>query len=212
MKPSLSYGRISWGYEEDSLRPTPLIFFSSIRYQGKPRVPSISDRDCLTLLKLKGERKVSFRDAYIESICRDSREAHEVGEGRALIRWLRNNKMMILWKDGDFKMHSFFEDGPGFSSGDELAGDHSFSILPVTVMGRTIKLYIEDEAMLSLLSLEYGEEESFISLVRRYIARRIQWEHWRAPAPTFIDWVKNEGKRPVFEKGQVGFKPFQAQI
>lgn len=207
MKPSLSYGRISWGYEEDSLRPTPLILFSSIRYQGKPRVPAITDRDSLTLLKMRGAKKISFREAYIESVCRDSREAHEIGEGRALIRWLRKNRAMILWKDGDFKMHSYFEDGPGFDSDDELARDHSFSILPVTVMGRKIKLYIEDEAMLSLLSLEYGEEESFISLVRRYIARRIQWEHWRAPAPTFIDWVKNEGKRPVFEKGQLGFRP-----
>ncbi len=210
MKPSLSYGRISWGYEEDSLRPTPLISFSSIRYQGKIRVPVISDRDSLTLIKMKGEREVSFREAYIESVCRDSREAHELGEGRALIRWLRKNKSMILWKDGDFKMHSYFEEGPGFDPDDELARDHAFSILPVTVMGRTIKLYIEDEAMLSLLSLEFGEEENFISLVRRYIARRIQWEHWRAPAPTFIDWVKNEGKRPVFGKGQVGFRPCMA--
>lgn len=207
MKQSLSYGRIKLGYIEDSLRPTPLINFATVRYQGKPRVPAITDRDTLTIMKLRGEKKVSFREAYIESVCRDSRDAHELGEGRALIRWLRKNRKMILWKDGDFKMHSFFENGPGFDANDELASDHSFSILPVTVMGRTIKLYIQDEAMLSLLSLEYGEEESFISLVRRYIARRIQWEHWRAPAPTFIDWVKIEGKRPVFEKGQLGFRP-----
>ena len=203
MKQSLSYGRIKLGYLEDTLRPTPLMHFSSIRYQGKPRVPAITDRDSLTIMKLKGQKKIPFREAYIESVCRDSRDAHELGEGRALIRWLRKHKAMILWKDGDFKMHSYFEDGPGFDNDDE----YSFSILPVTVMGRTIKLYIQDEAMLSLLSLEYGEEESFISLVRRYIARRIQWEHWRAPAPTFIDWVKNEGKRPVFEKGQLGFRP-----
>ncbi len=203
MKPSLSYGRISWGYEDSALRPTPLLFFTPIRFQGRPRIPKISDRDCLLMMKLRGERKISFREAYVEAVCRDSRESNELGEGRALIRWLKKNKFMILWKDGDFKTHSFFEDGPGFEPGDE----HSFSILPVTVMGRNIKLYIEDEAMLSLLSIEYGEEEEFLSLVRRYIARRIQWEHWHAPAPTFLDWVKVEGKRPVFKGGQVGFKP-----
>lgn len=207
MKQSLSYGRIKLGYIEDSLRPTPLINFATVRYQGKPRVPTITDRDSLIILKLRGQKKISFREAYVEAVCRDSRDAHELGEGRALIRWLRKNNKMILWKDGDFKMHSYFENGPAFDANDELARDHSFSILPVTVMGRTIKLYIQDEAMLSLLSLQYGEEESFLSLVRRYIARRIQWEHWRAPAPPFIDWVKIEGKRPVFEKGQLGFRP-----
>jgi hypothetical protein len=206
MKQGLSYGRIKLSYEEDSLRPVPLLHFSPIRYQGKPRVPRISDRDCLIIMKQKGENTVSFRDAYIEAVCRDSREASELGEGRAILRWLKKHRLEILWKDHDFKIHSFFEDGPSFEKSDELAHDHSFSILPVTVMGRTIKLYIEDDAMISLLSLNYGEEENFLSLVRRYIARRIQWEHWRAPAPTFIDWVKVEGKRPVFEKGHLGFR------
>ncbi|MES2527956.1 MAG: hypothetical protein V4598_12760 [Bdellovibrionota bacterium] len=211
MKQSLSYGRIRLGYEEDTLRPSPLLFFTPIRYQGRPRVPNISDRDSLSLMKLKGEKKISFRDAYVESVCKDSRDANELGEGRALLRWLRKNKMMILWKDGDFKMHSFFENGPGFDENDELSRDHSFSIVPVTVMGRLIKLYIEDEAMLALLSLDFGEEENFVSLVRRYIARRIQWEHWRAPAPTFLDWVRVEGKKPVFNSGEVGFHPPHSQ-
>lgn len=207
MKNSLSYGRIRLGYEEESLRPSPILAFTPIRYQGRPRVPKISDRDGLYLLKLKGEKKISFREAYVESVCKDSKDAHELGEGRALLRWLKKNRMMILWKDGDFKMHSLFEDGPGFDAEDELSRDHSFSILPVTVMGRVIKLYVEDEAMLALLCLDYGEEENFLSLVRRYIARRIQWEHWRAPAPTFLDWVRVEGKKPVFDRGQVSFKP-----
>lgn len=206
MKQSLSYGRIKLGYEEDSLRPSPLIFFTPIRYQNKPRVPNLTDRDFILIMKLEGENFVSFREAYIEAVCRDSRDAHELGEGRALLRWLRKHRLEIKWKDYDFKMHSYFENGPSFDEGDELAKDHCFSILPVTVMGRTIKLYIEDEAMLSLLSLDYGEEENFISLVKKYIARRIQWEHWRAPAPTFLDWVKAHGKRPVFSPGQLGFQ------
>ncbi len=208
MKQSLSYGRIKLGYCEDTLRPTPLLFFTPIRYQGKPRVPNLTDRDCIIIMKLKADNTVSFRDAYIEAVCRDSREANELGEGRALLRWLRKHRLEIRWKDHDFKMHSFFENGPAFDEDDEFSIDHCFSIPPVTVMGRTIKLYIEDEAMLSLLALDYGEEEDFLSLVKRYIARRIQWEHWRAPAPTFLDWVKVEGKRPVFSPGQLGFNPF----
>lgn len=207
MKPSLSYGRISWGYEEDFLRPLPVFNFNFVRFLGRKRYPQISDRDGLQLLKHRGEKKISFRDAYVEAVCRDDRIASEIGEGKAILRWLRQKNLAIVWKDGDFKLHSFFEDGPEFHPEDEFSRDHSFSILPVTVMGRTVKLYIEDEAMLSLLSLEYGEEEDFVSLVRRYIARRIQWEHWRAPAPTFLDWVKCEGKRPVFQRGQLGFRP-----
>ncbi len=209
MKQSLTYGRIRLGYEEDPLRPSPIFSFAPIRYQGRQRIPNISDRDSLSLLKLQGEKKISFRDAYVASVCKDSRDASELGEGRALLRWLKKNKMMILWKDGDFKTHSFFKSGPGFDDHDELSRDHSFSIVPVTVMGRVIKLYIQDEAMLALLSLDFGEEENFTSLVRRYIARRIQWEHWSAPAPTFLDWVRVEGKKPVFTPGQVGFSPFR---
>lgn len=204
MKQSLSYGRIKLGYEDESPRPSPLVFFTPIRYQGKPRVPKLSDRDFIIVMKMKGDGEVSFRDAYIESVCKDSREAHELGEGRALLRWLRKHRLEISWNDRDFKMHSYFENGPAFDEGDEFSKDHCFSIKPVTVMGRTIKLYIEDEAMLSLLALDYGEEENFLSLVKRYISRRIQWEHWRAPAPTFLDWIKVEGKRPVFSPGQLG--------
>lgn len=206
MKPTLSYGRVKFGYEEDQLRPIPVFFFNPIRYQGRPRVPRISDRDTISIMKLKGEREISFRDAFTQAVCRDSREADEVGEGRAILRWLKKRRLFIVWRTSDFKLHSYFEDGPELSAEDELSKDHSFSIQPVKVMGRTIKLYIEDEAMMTLLTLEYGEEEDFLSLVKRYISRRIQWEHWRAPAPTFLDWVKCEGKRPVFGKGQVGFR------
>ncbi len=207
MKQSLSYGRIRLGYEEEPLRYSPLFSFSPIRYQGRTLVPKISDRDTLSILKLRGDKKIGFREAYVSAVCRDSRDANELGEGRALLRWLRKNKAMILWKDGDFKLRSLFESGPDFDVSDELARDHSFSIHPVTVMGRVIKLYVEDEAMLALLSLDFCEEEDFISLVGRYIARRIQWEHWRTPAPTFLDWVRVEGKKPVFSKGQVAFRP-----
>lgn len=206
MRPSLSYGRVTWGFEEDQHRPVPVFTFTPVRYQGRPRYPRISDRDGLTLLKLSGKRKISFRDAYIQAICRDPREASEIGEGRSLIRWLKKRDYVIVWKKNDFTLHSFLEGGPGFDPADELSKDHCFSILPVTVLGRLIKLYIEDDAVLALLSLDYGEEEDFLSLVRRYIARRIQWEHWRAPAPTFLDWVRVQGKRPVFRAGQLGFK------
>lgn len=211
MKQSLSYGRITLGYEDDDVRPLPLVLFSSVRYLGKVYLPKISDRDALMILKIRGEKKISFADAYVEAICRDNRQAHELGEGRALIRWLRTRKMMIEWRQNDYKIHSmlFCEEAPKFAPDDELAADHLFSISPVKVLGRNIKLYVEDEAMLSLIHLQFGEEEDFLSLVRRYVARRIQWELWRAPAPTFADWVRNEGKRPVFKKGQLGFNAYQ---
>lgn len=212
MKPGLSYGRITLGYEDDDDRPLPLVTFSHVRYRGKTYLPKITDREALLILKIRGEKKISFADAYVEAICRDNREANEVGEGKALIRWLKARKMMIEWKKNELRLHSMFTDesAPGFSPEDELSRDHIFSISPVTVLGRCIKLYVEDEAMLSLIQLQYGEEEDFLSLVRRYVARRIQWELWRAPAPTFHDWVKNEGKRPVFKKGQLGFNAYQA--
>lgn len=208
MKQGLSYGRITFGYEEeDEDRPKPLVSFAPVRFRGKSYIPDITDREALLILKIRGEKMISFADAYVEAICRDSRESVELGEGKALMRWLKARKLMIQWKKNDMKLHSLFtgETAPRFEEGDELANDHCFSISPVTVLGRCIKLYVEDEAMLSLIQLEYGEEEDFLSLVRRYVARRIQWELWRAPAPTFSDWVRNEGKRPVFKKGQVGF-------
>ncbi len=211
MKPGLSYGRITLGFEDDYDRPLPLFSFSPLRFQGKVIQPKISDREALLILKIRGEKKISFKEAYIEAVCRDNRFANEFGEGKALIRWLKARKFMIAWRKNEFILHSLFLDeaAPGFSPDDELAHDHLFSISPVSVLGRHIKLYVEDEDMLSLIQLQYGEEEDFLSLVRRYVARRIQWELWRAPAPTFKDWVRNEGKRPVFKKGQLGFNAYR---
>ncbi len=208
MKQGLSYGRITLSYEDDYLRTLPLFTFSPFRHNGRKILPQISDRDALLILKIRGEKKISFADAYVEAICRGT--CHdEIGEGRALIRWLKKRKLMIEWKKSDFKVRPFFDGADDLFSDSEDAFDreHSFSISPVKVLGRTIKLYVEDEAMITLLQISYGEEEDFLSLIRRYVARRIQWELWRAPAPTFLDWVKVEGKRPVFQKGQLGFRP-----
>jgi hypothetical protein len=210
MKPGLSYGRITLGYEEDDqVRPLPLVTFSGVRFRGKVFQPKISDRDALLILKLRGQKDISFTDAYIEAICLNASGKDEISEGKALLRWLKERQLRIKWKKRDLKLHPLFldEKAPNFTPDDELAKDHLFSISPVKVLGRCIKLYVEDEAMLSLINLQFGEEEDFLSLVRRYVARRIQWEIWRAPAPPFADWVRNEGKKPVFRKGQLGFVP-----
>jgi hypothetical protein len=86
-----------------------------------------------------------------------------------------------------------------------MAEGLSFAIKPVEVAGRKIKLYLQDEAVLNLLNLPYGEDLDFIELVQEYVRLRFQWEAWRAPAPPFLDWVKAQAKRPVFQRGQLGF-------
>jgi hypothetical protein len=57
------------------------------------------------------------------------------------------------------------------------------------------------------MSLPFGEDHDFLELVKAYVAMRFVWEKWNAPAPTFLDWVKAQAKRPVFMQGQIGFNP-----
>jgi|GEM_PF-1107781 len=214
MKQRLSYGRISWSYEdhppvESFDSPTPLIQFSPIRINGKLRTPDISDRMALALIKYKTNNQLPFRDLYREWFINDSFVERDLGEGRAFYRWLQLQKKSIAWKPIDLKLHSYFtdENAPKHDPNDDMAQDLSFAIKPVEVLNRKIKLYLQDEAVLGLITLKFGEEEDFIELVCSYIKMRFKWESWHAPAPTFIDWVKAQAKRPVFKKGQLGFAP-----
>ena len=214
MKQRLSYGRISWSYEDPSSSesldsPTPLVQFSPIRINGKLRVPIISDRMTLALIKYKTQNQYPFRDLYREWFINDSFVERDLGEGRSFYRWLKLQEKSIAWKPTDIKLHPYFTDehAPKHDPNDEMARDLSFAIKPVDVSNRKIKLYLQDEAVLGLIALNFGEEEDFIELVCSYIKMRFKWESWQAPAPTFIDWVKAQAKRPVFQKGQLGFIP-----
>lgn len=212
MKQRLNYGRITWSYEDDSHReltetPTPLLNFKPIRVCGKLRTPEFSDRVTLLLFKHKTSRRISFREAYLRWVLEENSRNHELGEGKAFLLWLKKTNLSIAWKKTDYELHHYFTDpgAPKHDPDDEMAQDLSFAVRPVEVDGRKVKLYLQDDAVLNLINLAYGEETDFLTLVKTYVAQRFKWESWRAPAPTFLDWVKNQAKRPVFQSGQLGF-------
>lgn len=211
MKQALNYGRISWTYDDFDpkvpCRPSPFLKLQSIRVNGKLRHPSFTDKVTIQILKHKTQIKVSFLNAYKEWSSEDSWMDRDLGEGRSFLRWLQKNKKSILWKMTDFKLHSYFqdEDAPRHDPDDELAQDLSFAVRPVNVNGRKVKLYLQDEAVLNLLNLPYGEDQDFLELVKEYVKLRFQLDEWQAPAPPFLDWVKSQAKRPVFLGGQLGF-------
>lgn len=212
MKHSLNYGKISWSYEDgktdESLdSPTPLISFPPIRINGNLRTPDFNDRIILELIKLKSKNQLSFRDLYREWFINDIFVNRDLGEGRAFYRWLRLQEKSIAWRASEIKLHPYFTDpnSPKHELGDEMAQDLSFAIKPVEVEGRRVKLYLQDDAILNLINLKFGVDQDFIELVCDYISMRFRWAKWQAPAPPFIDWVKAQAKRPVFQRGQLGF-------
>jgi hypothetical protein len=210
MKQTLRYGKLTWAYDDFDpgvpCRPSPLITFSPVRINGKLKHPSFTDKTALALLKHKTETKLLFRNAYIEWMKVGSWMDRDLGEGRSFLRWLQNNHSSIEWKPHDFRFHSYFlqKGSPVHDMHDEMARGLSFAIRPVEVKNRRIKLYLQDEAVLNLISMPFGEDQDFLELVQEYVKLRFQWEEWRAPAPPFIDWVKAHAKRPVFRTGQLG--------
>lgn len=211
MKHTLNYGRIRWSYDEDfdsslPCRPNPLMKFSPIRINGKLRYPNFSDKVALTLLTLKWAQRVNFQEAYKEWFLEQSMKDLELGEGRSFLRWLQKNRLAVNCKETDYSLHAYFlqPNSPKHDASDELSQGHSFAIAPVQVERRTVKLYLEDEAVINLINLPYGVEKDFLHLVKNYVQTRFQYEEWRAPAPTFLDWVKAQGLRPVFSSGQLG--------
>lgn len=188
-------------------RPKPIVTFTPVWISGKLYQPQFDDRYALLILRRDLPKKVSFKRAYEGWRASGAREEAELGEGRAFLRWLRKHHLSIDWKKSDFKPHPYFSsvDSPTHDPNDEMAKGLSFAIKPIVVGERKVKLYLRDEDMLRLLSMPYGDDEDFLELVMRYVAQRFEWEKWRAPAPTFLDWMISHGKRPVFGQGQVGF-------
>ena len=188
-------------------RPNPIVTFASLWAQNTLWSPQFGDRHSLLLLRRQMPKKVSFQRAYTGWRASGAKEINELGEGRAFLRWLQKYELSVDWKKRDFNPHPYFSQNncPTHSPNDEMAKGLSFAVRPVNVAGRNVKLYVQDEDMLSLLNMPYGQEEDFLELVMQYVAHRFEWETWRAPAPPFLDWVVSHGKRPVFMQGQLGF-------
>ena len=188
-------------------RPNPIVTFASLWAQNTLWSPQFGDRHSLLLLRRQMPKKVSFQRAYTGWRASGAKEINELGEGRAFLRWLQKHELSVDWKKRDFNPHPYFSQNncPTHSPNDEMAKGLSFAVRPVNVAGRNVKLYVQDEDMLGLLNMPYGQEEDFLELVMKYVAQRFEWETWRAPAPPFLDWVVSHGKRPVFMPGQLGF-------
>jgi hypothetical protein len=212
MKNSIRQGRL-YAPEVDydpqlPCRPNPIVTFAPVWTESKLWYPKISDRSAILLLRRQMDNKVSFVRAYRGWRASGSREERELGEGRAFFRWLQKHQISIDWKEEDFRPHPYFThpNSPTHDPNDEMSKEMSFCVRPVQVQGRNVKLYIQDTDMVSLLNMPYGNEEDFLELVMRYVAFRFQLESWRAPAPYFLNWVTNQGVRPIFSPGQVGFR------
>ncbi len=212
MKHTMLHGRKSWSIEESlqvaTDRPNPIVTFAPVWTQGKKWFPRPGDRHALLLFKRVMPKKVSFKRAYSGWRASGAHEEAELGEGRAFLRWLQKHELSIDWCERDFEPHPYFAhpEAPRHDPEDEMAQGLSFAVRPVHVKGRNVKLYVRDDDMLGLLNLPYGEETDFLELVMSYVAQRFQWEAWRAPAPSFLDWVVSQAKRPVFDLGQLGFR------
>ncbi len=184
-----------------------LIRFAPVWAEGKHWHPNFGNYLTLTLLKRNLPKKVSFKRAYAGWRSSGAKEEKELGEGRAFLRWLQKHHLAIDWCEKDFELDPLFHhpEAPKHDPQDEMAQGLSFAIRPVVVDNRKVKLYIKDEDILGLWSLSYGEEVDFLELVSHYIKKRFLWHSWNAPAPSFIDWVRSDGKRPIFGPGQIGF-------
>ncbi len=187
--------------------PMPLLTFKKIKILGKTYSPNFGDRHSLLILKRVMSKKVSFMRAYTGWVHSGGMSSEEMSEGRSFFRWLQKYSLSVEWSEEDFSLNHFFSSprSPKHDPQDEMAKNLSFAIRPVRVQERNIKLYIEDQDILSLFNLSYGNDEDFLALVSEYVASRFQWAKWNAPSPSFLDWVKARGLRPVFQETQIGF-------
>lgn len=190
-------------------RPISLIQFKPVYFESNLYHPSFGDRTGLLILARKMPKRVSFSRAYSGWRAGGAKDLLELGEGRAFFRWLQRHELSIEWKKEDFIIHPLFtgKDLPRHDPHDEFARGLSFALRPVRVQRRLVKLYLQDQDVLSLLKISAGEERDFLSLVEHYIEMRFHWDTTKRPAPGFLDWVKSINLRPLFRAGQLGFRP-----
>ena len=211
MSKALNYGKIRWSFEEEfdphlPCRPSPFLTFQPVRINGKFITPKLSDKHGLSLLKMKGGERISFIEAYKDWYLHHQWHDRDLSEGRAFLRYLKTHHKSVRLAQADFTLHPYFtqSSAPKHDPHDELAKEHAFVISPVEVNKRKVKLYVSDEDMLNLISLPFGTDVDFLRLVKSYITLRHEWEKWKAPSPSFLEWVKSQVVRPVFSKGQLG--------
>ncbi len=160
MKHSLQYGRISWSYNdfdpEVACRPTPLFQFKTIRIAGRAVTPKLSDKHALLLLKRKLPKVMSFSEAYRSWWKSGRREIEELGEGLSFLKWLKANGLSVAFKRSDFHFHPYFQPSGTKDS------EHLFTITSVDVLGRKVKLFVEDEDMIQILHFPYGRDVDFL--------------------------------------------------
>jgi hypothetical protein len=208
---ALRYGQASYHRDdfdpEHFCQPSPILEFRQIWSEGRRWQPRPGDRTTLLLLKRQMPKQVSFERAYRGWRASGAKEERELGEGRAFLRWLQKHELSIAWEARDIELHPYFAlpDSPRHDPQDETAYGLSFAVAPVKVGPRLVKLYLADEDVLRLLNLPYGHEMDFLTLVTEYVGQRHQWQAWQAPAPPFVEWLTNQGRKPVFKRGQLGF-------
>lgn len=190
-------------------RPNPLIQFKPVYFEGNLYHPQFGDRSSLLIFKRKMPKEVSFIRAYSGWRAGGAKDLQDLGEGRAFLRWLQRHELSIQWRRDDFLIHPLFtgENVPRHDPDDEFAKGLSFALRPVQVQRRAVKLYLQDEDVLSLMRLNSGEEKDFLSIVEDYVEMRFDWDTSKLPAPGFLDWVKSRRLRPAFRGGQMGFGP-----
>ncbi len=190
-------------------RPNPLIQFKPVYFEGNLYHPNFDDRTSLLIFGRRMPKKVSFIRAYSGWRAGGARDLNDLGEGRAFLRWLQRHELSVEWKKDDFLIHPLFSGklAPNHDPQDEFAKGLSFALRPVQVQKRKVKLYLQDQDVLSLLRIKTGEEKDFLSLVEDYVEMRFDWDTTRSPAPGFLEWVRNKGKRPIFYPGQMGCRP-----
>lgn len=189
--------------------PHPLIQFKSVYFEGNLYHPQFGDRTSLLIFSRKMPKSVSFIRAYSGWRAGGAKDLNELGEGRAFFRWLQRHELSIQWRRDDFLIHPLFtgENAPKHDPDDDFAKGLSFALRPIQVQRRRVKLYLQDQDVLSLFRINSGEERDFLSLVEEYIEMRFSWDTSKLPAPGFLDWLKSKNKRPSFHQGQIGFGP-----
>ena len=209
MRQNLIYGKISWSYDEeinfhDLCLPVSLLGLSPIKIRGRKIELKFSDKVCLKLLKLTTSKRFPLVELYSRWARAYYEDSQFFGEGRAFLEWMRRNDFSVRWRKIDVIFHPYFnQKSDWFDPRDDYLGEHAFSIPPVVVHGRKIKLYLKDEDVIHLLHLPHGEDCDFLELVQGYIQFRLERENKINPLPSFVDWINFSGKRPLIQRGQL---------